>query len=100
MLNDTRLAIKQALKREHTFQREGTPLMDSILSCCPFSTAGQSPLTSVLVSTIMTSLSSINFSKEGRGESTWKITPHFSLPIKENLKTFTVKHNYLFLETS
>lgn len=73
MLNDTKLAIKQALKRAHT--QKAVHSIDSILSSLHMekATCSQSRSfhinlseTKRLVSTIMTSLSSIHFSKGGK----------------------------------
>ena len=104
MLNDTRLAIKQAQKRVHT-QKAG-PTIDHIFNCIQYTIESNSLSTQVIsyrplsVATIMTSLSSINFSKEGRENSTWKITPHFNRSINENFDTFITKHNHFPLESS
>lgn len=105
MLNDTRLAIKQAQK-ESTHSKGRSRYwpyfqLHSLynrkqLTLYP----GHIIPTSLSVSTIMTSLSSINFSKEGRENSTWKITPHFNRSINENFDTFITKHNHFPLESS
>lgn len=101
MQNNTKLAIKQFLEREHT-QKEGHS-MDSILNCLYIQyrkqqtlNQGHIQLNSLLVSIKITSLSSISFSEEGGEQSTWKITPHYSHISEKNLN-FSLSNiiNYL-----